>query len=129
MRVKHKVWVNTARDSSMKDLVYGPSEDSRLVQTDSYEQWGGGSFTIAAAANEDLNLGDVDAVRGIYLEAAGDLEITLNGSDTPLTLHRPDSQVGTVAKLFAEAEIDTVNVANPGTAAVSGHFHVYGDAS
>ena len=68
LRQKHKVWVNTSRNTAMTDLVYGPEENDRLVQNDAFDQWGGGSIKIAVSDNEDLDLVDVENVKGIYRE-------------------------------------------------------------
>lgn len=129
MRVKHKMWVNTARDSSMKDLVYGPSEDSRLVQTDGYEEWGGGSFVVPAAGAVDLDLSEVATIRGLYLQAAGEVEVTIDGADTAISLYRPQDVTNAVAKMFLEATVSSVTITNLGSEAVTGHFHIYGDSA
>jgi len=125
VRIKHKVWVNTARDTSMKDLIYGPEETERITQTDTFDQWGGGSFDIAGAANEDLNLADVDSVKGLYIEVDSDVEVKLNGSTDALQLRRANTTTGSVARFFIEADITQVNV-TAGVADASGHFHIWG---
>jgi len=130
MRVKHKIWVNTARDSDMNDLVYGPAETERLTQIDGYDQWGGGSFDIAAAGTESLNLGDVDGVKGIYVEAEGDVEIKLNGSSDAIQMRVANTTSGSVARLFLEADITAVSVTNTdASASVTGHYHIWGKKS
>jgi len=130
MRIKHKVWVNTADDTSMEDLHYGPAEAKRLVQTDAYDQWGGGSFNIPVSSNEDLDLGDVDNVKGIYLQSDSEVTVTINGSDTPLQLRKANTSTGSVAKLFIEGDITSVNVANASTdTAALGHIHIWGSSS
>lgn len=130
LRQKHKVWVNTSRNTSMTDLVYGPSENDRLVQNDSFDQWSGGSIDVAVSANEDLDLGDVDNVKGIYLEVDGDAQVKLNGSSDAIQLRRYATTTGIVAKLFLEADITAVNVTNPdATTALNGHFHIWGSSS
>lgn len=130
IRVKHKVWVNTARDTGMTDLVYGPAETARITQTDTFDQWGGGSFDIPVSDNEDLDLGDVASVKGIYLEVGADVQIKLNGSSDLIQLRRANSIAGQVARFFIEADISQVNVVNPSaTEAASGHFHIWGSST
>lgn len=130
LRQKHKVWVNTSRNTGMTDLVYGPSETDRLVQNDAFDQWGGGSLDIAASGNEDLDLGDVANVKGIYLEVQADAQVKLNGSSDAIQLRRYATTTGVVAKLFLEADITQVNVTNTdASAALVGHFHIWGSSS
>lgn len=129
MRVKHKVWVNTADDTGMEDLHYGPGETKRLVQSDAFGQWGGGSFSIADSANEDLDLGDVDNVKGIYFQVEGDVQIKINGSSDSIQLRRESATTGQVAKFFLEADLTQVNVVNDTGGTVVGHFHIWGTAT
>ncbi len=130
MRVKHKIWVNTARDTDMSDLVYGPAEMERVTQIDGYDQWGGGSFDLAAGGTESLNLGDVDGVKGIYLEADKDVEIKLNGSTDAIQMRVASTTSGAVARMFLEADITAISVTNTdATNACTGHFHIWGKKS
>lgn len=130
LRMKHRVWVNTSRNTDMSDLVYGPAEADRLVQHDAFDQWGGGSIKIAASGNEDLSLIDVENVKGIYLEVAGDAQVKLNGSSDVIQLRRYSAETNVVAKLFLEGDITQVNITETGgTDALVGHYHIWGSAT
>lgn len=129
MRIKHKVWINTAADSDMTDLHYAPDEVQRLIQTDAFGQWGGGSFNIEDSDNENLDFGDVDNVKGIYFQCNGNVKLKLNGSTDEITMQKFDSVSGTVCKFFIEATLTSINVVNATGAAVAGHFHIWGIAS
>jgi len=131
LRQKHKVWVNTSRNTGMTDLVYGPGETDRLVEHDSFDQWDGSKIDLAESANVDLNLQGIINCKGIYIQMNGDAKVTINGSDTPLQLRRYGSTTGVVCKLFVEADITSVNVENPSGsgAAMAGHFHAWGSSS
>jgi hypothetical protein len=128
LRIKHKVWVNTSRNTAMTDLVYGPTEVERLVQTDAFDQWGGGSFSVGASLNEDLDLGDITNVKGIYFQCDSDVRIKINGSSDLIQLRKPSN--GSNAKFFIEADITQINVDNDSaTDPVSGHFHIWGSST
>lgn len=125
LRVRRKVWVNSFRDTALKDGVYRPDEVERLVQSDAFDQWGGHSFDIAAAGNLDLSFVGVDNALGIYLEVnVSNVEVTINGSDTPIIMSLPTT--GEPACLFLEAAITSINVKAPAGSAVDGHFHIWG---
>lgn len=129
LRQKHKVWVNTSRNTDMTDLVYGPSEADRLVQNDVFDQWGGGSIDIPDTSNEDLDLVDVTNVKGIYLEVDGDVTVTINGATPALQLKKYTTTAGVVCKLFVEAVITSFNIANATGSAVNGHYHIWGSST
>ncbi len=127
LRIKHKVWINTSRNTGMTDLVYGPGETDRLVETDAFDQWGGGSFSVATSGSEDLDLGDINNVKGIYFEADGEVKIKINGSVDEIQLRRPVSSKP--AKIWLEADLTQVTVVNGTAAAVTGHYHIWGSST
>jgi hypothetical protein len=84
---------------------------------------------IPAGGDKDLDLSEVTTIRSLYLQAAGEVSVTIDGADTPISLYRPQDVTNAVAKLFVEATITSVNIANAGTEDVVGHFHIYGDSA
>ena len=129
IRIKHKVWINTARDTDMKDLVYGPNETERLTQTDTFDQWDGASFNVAAAANQDLDLSGITKCKGFFLQASGDVKLTINGAVVPIQLRRANATGAAVARILIEADITAINVANDTAASITGHFHAWGSST
>ena len=127
IRVKHRVWVNISRNTDMTDLVYGPEEADRLVQSDIYDQHGGGSIDIDDAGNENLSMGDVTNVKGIYLEVDQECTIKINGGTDEFVLKK--SNTTGKAKVFLEATITALNIANASGSALIGHYAIWGTAA
>jgi len=131
MRLKHKMWLNLAIDTDLKDLVYGPAETERLIQTDAFDQWDGAKINLADGDNADLSLAGITNVKGVYLQIDGDAKVKLNGSSDAIQLRRYATTTGIVCKLMLEADITAINVENPSGsgAAMSGHFIAWGSSS
>lgn len=127
MRVKHTVLMQLARDIEMRRLFY--SDDSQLAQQviDGYDKQAQGHIAIAATATESLTFGDVDAVKGLYLELNQNAKVRINGSATDIVLAKPPSASADVAKLFLEADITAVEIENPTTEPMTGIYVVWGD--
>lgn len=125
LRIRHTVNVRVARDEDMKLGMWLPDLTLSEVVLDEYERAASGSINIAAAATETLPLGDVDAVRGIYLEITGTANVRINGSLDNIAMSQQDATKP--AKLFLEALIAQVQIENTGAAELNGFFCVWGD--
>lgn len=127
MRIKHKVGLRIGDDPTLKDLLFALDDSLAEVAIDTYLRMASGKFNIAASGTEALSLGDVDAVKGLFIKVDGDVTVDINGLGA-IQLRRSATTAGTVAKLFMEADITSVSITNTdGTAAVNGVWCVWGD--
>jgi len=124
MRIRHKVNVRIFDDADMKDCLFGPDDALAEVNIDIFTKQTSGKFSVAAAANEDLALGDITAVKGIYLEADADFTFKLNGGSEIFQARKSTSS----AKVFLEADINQVNI-TAAAAVLNGRYCVWGDVS
>lgn len=125
LRIRHTVNVRVARDEDMKLGLWLPDLTLSEVVLDEYERAASGSLNIAAAVTESVPLGDVDAVRGLYLEIVGTANVRINGSLDNIAMSQQDATKP--AKLFIEALISQVQIENTGTTDLDGFFCVWGD--
>lgn len=126
MRLKHKVIVKVSDDADMKDLLFSTDEQLAEVIIDAWTKSLCGKVTVAMNTNENLSLGDIGSVKGIYLKADKDVVIKLNGSADSLTLKRSGTTTSHFAKLFLEAAITQVNIAAPVTEDASILYCIWG---
>ncbi len=130
MRIKHKVRVQIARDALMKNFQWAPDDVLSERVIDAYRNCSHNNFEVAANTNEDLPLGDITLVKGVFLEVDFDCIIKLNGGTDELQLRKavgtptPDS-----ARFFAEMDITEINLAAPAGQAITGVITLYGDAA
>ena len=129
MRIKHKVNVRVASDTAMENLLFGPDDTLSEVTIDAYAKVASGLIKIAQNTNEDVPLGDVTAVKGIYLKVDQDVVVKLKGGAETIQLRKASSGASVYARLFLEADINQVNVAAPADADVTGVYCVWGDSA
>lgn len=115
MRLKHKVIVKVADDADMKDLLFSIDEQLSEVIIDAWTRCCSGKVKVDLNTDEDLCLGDVAVVKGLYLKANKDVVVKLNGSSEGISLKRAGTTTSCYAKLFLEASITSINVAAPAT--------------
>lgn len=127
MRIKHTIRLQIARDQEMRRLLY--SDDAQLSEKviDGYEKHVQGHIAIAAAATESLCLGDITAVKGLYLELDQNAYVRLNGSLDNIVVAKPPSASEDTGKLFLEADINAVEIENPTANPLTGLFVMWGD--
>ena len=104
--------------------------DSDLIESviDGMLRQASGRVNIALSATENLPLGDVATVRGVYIRAAGDFNVILNGGTDILQVRRPDTATGRNAHFLFEGIITQVNITNASaTAALDGLYCVWGE--
>ncbi len=127
---KHELVMDVAEDSSGKLKEFERPRDTVLVnKLDFWNRIHGGNFSIADAATETLDLGDVTSpARGLYLEVSGDCDITLNGMASPVQVRRTAKEVAAsqLSKLFLEVNITSISILAVGSA-ITGNYRVWGD--
>lgn len=123
IRVKHTVLVQISADTDAKQKRYYP--DSNTVIHDTFDKQANGELSIPAATTEQIPFGDVDDVRGIYIELTGDAVVRVNGGNDniPMTL----APSGTKVQFFLEGNLSAVEVENQGASAITGSYVVWGD--
>jgi len=110
MRVVHRVYAQLSRDVAQKQQLWLADPALSEVVTDQFQRCVGGLDEVAVVSTQVLSLGDVQDVRGLYLEADRTCRVRLNGSADPLVLQ--PAEAGKPAKLFVEATITQVTVEN-----------------
>jgi hypothetical protein len=111
----------------MKDALFAPDDTLSEITIDSFLRQSSSKFTIAATTNEDLPLGDVTAIKGMYLQVDADCIVKLNGGTQEIQL-RAQGTTSPSAKLCIEADINQVNV-TAAAAALNGTICVWGDTA
>lgn len=129
IRIKHRVWVHGYEDTLAKNKLFAPDAELSEVISDGFDKSTGGSFSVAASGNENLNFGDITAVKGLWLKIDGEAKLKINGSTDEIQLRlEPDGVAATdFCKFFIEADISALNVGNPGAAVMNGVFYAWGD--
>jgi hypothetical protein len=124
IRIKHRVWVHAYEDTEGKHKLFAPDPELSEVISDGFDKVTSGVITIAPSGNENLNLGDITAVNGVWLKIDGDAKLKINGSSDEIQLRvKPDGTAGTdLAKFFIEADISSVNVINDSGIVMNGVF-------
>jgi len=127
IRVKHRVYVHTYEDTAGKNKLFAPDPELSEVVNDGFDKQAGGVVSVAVSSNEGLSLGDLTAVKGLFLRVNGDAQVILNGGDAIQMRKGPS---GSTARLFIEADITSINVANPSaTDVLNGVYCIWGDPS
>jgi len=127
IRVKHKVRVQTYKETDETNGYYVPDDTSAEVILDSFDKQCNTNLAIAANDSELLGFGDVTLVKGIYLEVDVEATIKLIGSADALQLRKGNTLAATKAKFFFEGDITSVEVIAPTTEALTGEYVVWGD--
>lgn len=129
IRVKHKVLVQTYRDTSEKNGYYTPDDSSSEVILDGFDKQCNSNLKVPQNTSELLDFGDVDVVKGVYIEANVEAKLKLNGSTDELQLRKGSTLAGTKAKFFFEGDISSVEVVAPTDEDVVGEYCVWGDTT
>jgi len=126
IRVRHTVAVRTARDTDFKKAMWDPDVSLSEVVIDTFEKQANGNFSVSPATTDGLPFGDVNSVRGMYLETDAACKVRLNGSLDSIEM--TPNAAGQPAKLFVEAVLTEVLVENTSADAVlTGVFVYWGD--
>ena len=80
MRIKLTPALRISRDADQKYLQFAPDETMIQRVIDTYLRQFNGVASVAISGTESLPLGDISAVRGLWLEASEDCVVKLNGA-------------------------------------------------
>ncbi len=128
IRVKHRVWVQLSEDTVAKNKLFSQDPELSEVISDGFDKQASGIISVAISGNENLNLGDITSVKGIWFKADGEVKLKINGSSDEIQLRlEPGAGDGDFAKFFIEADISAVNVVNDTAAIVNCVYCAYGD--
>ena len=127
IRVKHKVRVQTFKETDETNGYYLPDDAGSEVTHDTFDKQANSILAVTKNTNELLTFGDVDVVKGIYLEVDVEATIKLNGSSDALQLRKGSTLTGVKAKFFFEGDITSVDVIAPVTEDLTGEYCVWGD--
>lgn len=129
MRIKHNVNVFVSDDAAGEQVLFGQTDTTQVLQTiDNMQRVCSGKFSIAASGTENLPLGDVGTVRGIWIRADLDFDAVFNGGSDTISFDA--ASASHKATCFMEATLTQVAITNPSsTAALTGSFCVWGDPS
>lgn len=120
--------VALTEDAAGKQIIYKRDEELAKQTIDAFERGASSIFNIAASANEDVSFGDVDDVRGFYIEADGDFDVIFNGGAETVSFKVADTTTGRKAKCRMDAQVTQINITNPdATNALTGSYCVWGD--
>ena len=127
MRIRHKANVRITDDAAGKDVLFGPDDSLAEVVIDNMQRQASGLFNIAAAGTEALSLGDVTAVKGLYIKCKdGDMDVDINALGA-IQVRRAVAGTGT-CRLLIEGNITSVSITNPdGVNGINGVWCVWGD--
>lgn len=129
MRIRLKPAILMSNDAEAKYKLFAP-EDAKIERIiDSYTKPFSGIAKVTAATSESLSLGDITAVRGLWLSATKDCQVKLNGAAVPLQLRVAPAATGdSKAALVIEAEITSIEV-TAGAEDLDVIYAVWGDAA
>ena len=125
IRVRHTVAARTSRDTDFKKAMWDPEVELAEVVLDTFEKQANSNLSVPATTKEELSFGDVEAVKGIYLELLAAGKVYINSSLDAIEM--TPGATGQPAKLFLEANISKVEVENEAATALEGVYLVWGD--
>jgi len=127
MRVEHQIHVQIHDDTDAKDALWAPDKTLAKTVITNMQRHQAGTFQIDAAATENLSLGDIAAVRAVYIEVDGNFNVVWNGGAEIFNYLLADTTSGRKARCFNEMTVTACAITNPGAAAINGRYVVYGD--
>lgn len=123
IRILLKLNTRIYSDTAKKNALFAPDDALSEEVIDSFDQHSSSDFVIAATASEDLPLGDMDTIKGMYLAVDADCVVKLNGGTEQIQMRKPSTS--SLAKLCIEADITQVNI-TAGAATLNGTICVWG---
>jgi hypothetical protein len=131
IRVKHRVWIHAFGDTEEKLTRFAPDPEKQEIITDEQQKQFNGDISVPPTTGtpiEQLSLGDIEAVKGLYLELDAAAKVRLNGSIDSLDVIPLKGASTAKAKLFIEANITQIEVENEdGTNPLTGVYCIWGD--
>lgn len=128
MRIRHKINVQVFDDADGKNKLFAPDDALAEQILDGFTRYTAGRFSVTGATDEDLAMGDLTTIRGFWIQADGDFNLTINGAAVPLAMKV--GKTGGVAKGALECTVTSLNVEAPTSGVtVTGIYLVYGEPS
>lgn len=127
MRIEHQISVHIHEDSDAKDALWAPDRTLAKEVITNMQRMTSGKFAIVAAGTESLALGDIAAVRAIYVEVDGNFNVVWNGGAEVFNFLLADTTSGRKARCFSEMTVTACAITNPGAVTINGRYVVYGD--
>lgn len=135
MLLKLQAYAETYENEDGTGAHYGPSDTADELQeatlTDGTSH--GGEFSIAPSGSLSLDVGGIEDVRGFWIRASGDFDLTLTptGADPvgPLPVRRAhENSTSVKARILAEISVTALTVANAMTdeTTIRGTYRVWG---
>lgn len=126
MRVQHKIILQIGQDTGFLRKLFYVEDNGGTTVIDEYLRQANSQFNIAATQTEAMSLGDVDSIKGIYIESDTEVKVYLNGSTDAIQLRK--GPASSYAKLFIECDITQLSIENPDpTNPATGAYVVWGD--
>lgn len=121
MRIKQTVNVRIAEDTAMQHIIFGKDDNLSVSTLDGYTQQSSGTINIAADSNENIPIGDIDTIAGLFVSVDQDCSIVLNSGVEIINIVKP---VGGNAVFFMNGVVSNLNIAT--TEALTGLFCIWG---
>ncbi len=106
MRIRHKIILNIADDTDMKNILFKTDETLSEVIVDSLEQVTSGIVKTLATETDTLTLGDLTPALGLYLRVDKACTLLING-DITLPLVKTD-EAAEFIKLYLPISITSI---------------------
>lgn len=129
MRVKLKPAITISNDAEGKYKLFAPDEALLERWIDNWTKHFSGIAAVEGLATETLSLGDIAAVKGLWMSISTDCTVKLNGATPALQVRKATVAGGDDrAILFIEADITSIEV-TAGSDAVNIIYAIWGDAT
>lgn len=129
MRVELVGYPLIYNDDDGDDLIFtrDPALE-KVVLSGVFENWHGGRIKLVTGETLALDFGDVEDVRGFWIQVDGDCTLAINGA-APLDFHRGQDAATATARALLEVVTTALSLAHDMGAAdvIRGHYVVWGD--
>jgi hypothetical protein len=126
MKLEHTVNVRVFKGTDTSDLYFGLNNDLSKVIVSDYDKYCSGTIAIDAAGTGVLSFGDIDTVKGILLIVDNDCELTINGSNVPISLIKHIDTTYPKASFFMNALISSFSI-EAASIALTGFYCAWGN--
>jgi hypothetical protein len=126
MKLEHTINVRIIKGTDTSDLYFGLSNDLAKVIVSDYDKYCSGTIAISADGTETLSFGDIDTVKGILIVVNNDCELTINGSNVPVSLIKHVDVTYPKASFFMNALISSLSI-EASSGALTGFYCAWGN--
>lgn len=124
MRIEKLIHAKVTEDSDGLDGLWTPRAVSQVITA--MERVTSGKFLLLDLETFTVPFGDIDSPRAIYIEAAGEIDVNLNGLGAITIL--PADELGTSrAHFFVECAVSSLTLTNNGADPIAGRWLMWGD--